>query len=73
MTLWLPTAPAPTRSAPSSSQGSQSTYIKEQKLHNLLRWLPGFEASHVNFKGEEPMGFALFSSAHHAIAAKVAL
>ncbi|KAL6585263.1 hypothetical protein OROMI_004552 [Orobanche minor] len=47
--------------------------VKERELHNLLRWLPGYEASQVNFKGEHPMGFALFATAHYALAAKDAL
>ncbi|XP_059641390.1 cell wall integrity protein scw1 [Cornus florida] len=47
--------------------------VKERELQNLLRWLPGYEASQVNFKGEHPMGFALFSTPQHAIAAKDAL
>ncbi|XP_009384887.2 uncharacterized protein LOC103972311 [Musa acuminata AAA Group] len=47
--------------------------VKERELHNLLRWLPGFEASQINFKAEQPMGFALFSTAQHAMAAKDAL
>lgn len=47
--------------------------VKERELQNLLRWLPGYEASQVNFKGEHPMGFALFATAQHAIAAKEAL
>lgn len=47
--------------------------VKERELQNLLRWLPGYEASQVNFKGEHPMGFALFSSAQCAISAKDAL
>ncbi|CAK9310542.1 unnamed protein product [Citrullus colocynthis] len=47
--------------------------VKERELQNLLRWLPGYEASQVNFKGEKPMGFALFSNAQFAIAAKDAL
>ncbi|KAK1608660.1 hypothetical protein QYE76_032333 [Lolium multiflorum] len=47
--------------------------VKERELQNLLRWLPGFEASQINFKGDQPMGFALFSYADHAIAAKAAL
>ncbi|KAG0452087.1 hypothetical protein HPP92_026137 [Vanilla planifolia] len=47
--------------------------VKERELQNLLRWLPGFEASQINFKGEQPMGFALFSTAQHALAAKSAL
>lgn len=46
---------------------------KERELQNLLRWLPGYEASQVNFKGEHPMGFALFATAQHALAAKDAL
>ncbi|XP_041000172.1 cell wall integrity protein scw1 [Juglans microcarpa x Juglans regia] len=47
--------------------------VKERELLNLLRWLPGYEASQVNFKGEKPMGFALFSTAQLAVAAKDAL
>ncbi|KAL3528518.1 hypothetical protein ACH5RR_007840 [Cinchona calisaya] len=47
--------------------------VKERELQNLLRWLPGYEASQVNFKGELPMGFALFSTSQLAIAAKDAL
>ncbi|XP_030546832.2 U2 small nuclear ribonucleoprotein B'' isoform X1 [Rhodamnia argentea] len=44
--------------------------VKERELQNLLRWLPGYEASQVNFKGEKPMGFALFSTGQLALAAK---
>ncbi|RXI09639.1 hypothetical protein DVH24_028863, partial [Malus domestica] len=47
--------------------------VKEREIQNLLRWLPGYEASQVNNKGEKPMSFALFSTAHQAIAAKDAL
>lgn len=47
--------------------------VKERELHNLLRWLPGFEASQINSKGEQPMGFALFSTPQHALAAKAAV
>lgn len=47
--------------------------VKERELQNLLRWLPGYEASQVNFKGEQPIGFALFSTGHLAIGAKEAL
>lgn len=47
--------------------------MKERELQNLLRWLPGYEASQLNFKGGQPMGFALFSTPHQAIAAKDAL
>lgn len=39
----------------------------------MLRWIPGYEASQLNHKGEHPMGFALFSTPHLAIAAKDAL
>ncbi|XP_058226981.1 uncharacterized protein LOC131335572 [Rhododendron vialii] len=47
--------------------------VKERELQNLLRWLPGYEASQVNSKGEHPMGFALFTTPQFAIAAKEAL
>ncbi|KAE8699498.1 hypothetical protein F3Y22_tig00110577pilonHSYRG00033 [Hibiscus syriacus] len=47
--------------------------VKERELQNLLRWLPGFEASQVSYKGEKPKGFALFSNAEFAVAAKDAL
>ncbi|GKF68795.1 RNA-binding protein with multiple splicing 2, partial [Tanacetum coccineum] len=47
--------------------------VKERELQNLMRWLPGYEASQVNFKAEVPMGFALFSAPHFAIAARDAL
>ncbi|KAL6972579.1 hypothetical protein U1Q18_026752 [Sarracenia purpurea var. burkii] len=47
--------------------------VKERELQNLLRWLPGYEASQVNFKGEHPLGFGLFSTPQFAIAAKDAL
>ncbi|KAK1422542.1 hypothetical protein QVD17_25738 [Tagetes erecta] len=47
--------------------------VKERELQNLLRWLPGYEASQVNFKADVPMGFALFSAPHFAIAARDAL
>ncbi|KAI5339659.1 hypothetical protein L3X38_018931 [Prunus dulcis] len=47
--------------------------VKEREIQNLLRWLPGYEASQVNHKGEKPMSFALFSTAQQAIAAKDAL
>ncbi|KAE9584483.1 putative RNA recognition motif domain-containing protein [Lupinus albus] len=44
--------------------------VKERELMNLMRWLPGFEASQLNFKAEKPMGFALFASPHQAHSAK---
>ncbi|CAL5380836.1 unnamed protein product [Camellia sinensis] len=43
--------------------------VKERELQNLLRWLPHYEASQVNCKGEHLMGFALFTTPF-AIAAK---
>ncbi|CAA6672214.1 unnamed protein product [Spirodela intermedia] len=49
------------------------TDVKERELQNLLRWLPGYEASQINLKGEQPMGFALFSSPQAAMAARDAL
>ncbi|KAJ7122711.1 hypothetical protein O6H91_Y563300 [Diphasiastrum complanatum] len=47
--------------------------VKERELQNLLRWWPGYEASQMNFKGDQPMGFVLFSSAAMAMAARNAL
>ncbi|CAM6104544.1 unnamed protein product [Calypogeia fissa] len=47
--------------------------VKERELQNLLRWWPGYEASQMNFKGDQPMGFALFSSPSMAMAARDAL
>ena len=47
--------------------------VKKRELQNLMRWLPGYEACQVNFKAEVPMGFALFSAPHFAIAARDAL
>eukprot|EP00270_Netrium_digitus_P013536 TRINITY_DN4506_c0_g1_i2.p1 TRINITY_DN4506_c0_g1~~TRINITY_DN4506_c0_g1_i2.p1 ORF type:complete len:367 (+),score=110.97 TRINITY_DN4506_c0_g1_i2:42-1103(+) len=50
------------------------TDVKERELHNLLRFMAGYEASQMNFKSKDlPQGFALFSSGAHAIAAKEAL
>ncbi|KAL3683634.1 hypothetical protein R1sor_001656 [Riccia sorocarpa] len=47
--------------------------VKERELQNLLRWWPGYEASQMNFKGDQPMGFALFSTSAMAMAARDAL
>jgi len=47
--------------------------VKERELQNLLRWLPGYEASHLNFKAQYPLAFALFSTPHFALSAKHAL
>ncbi|XP_058108272.1 uncharacterized protein LOC131251531 isoform X2 [Magnolia sinica] len=46
------------------------TNLKERELQNQVRWLLGYEASQLNFKGEQPMGFALSSTAHLSLAAK---
>ncbi|XP_058728733.1 cell wall integrity protein scw1 [Vicia villosa] len=77
---WPPSAapPPPPTAVPSPSTEEVRTIfitglpedVKEREIQNLLRWLPGFEASQLNFKAEKPMGFALFSSPHQAIAAK---
>ncbi|GAU16177.1 hypothetical protein TSUD_298070, partial [Trifolium subterraneum] len=78
---WPPAAappPPPPAAIPSPSSEEVRTIfitglpedVRERELQNLLRWLPGFEASQLNFKAEKPMGFALFSSPHQAIAAK---
>lgn len=47
--------------------------VKERELQNLLRWWPGYEASQMNFKADQPMGFALFSTSAMAMAARDAL
>ncbi|KAG0581817.1 hypothetical protein M758_3G011900 [Ceratodon purpureus] len=47
--------------------------VKERELQNMLRWWPGYEASQMNFKCDQPMGFALFSTAAMAMAARDAL
>ncbi|XP_050894449.1 cell wall integrity protein scw1 isoform X2 [Lathyrus oleraceus] len=76
---WPPAAaPPPPTAVPSPSPEEVRTIfitglpedVKEREIQNLLRWLPGFEASQLNFKAEKPMGFALFTSPHQAIAAK---
>lgn len=47
--------------------------VKERELHNLLRFMPGYEASQMNWKTGGPQGFALFSTATHARAVVEAL
>lgn len=47
--------------------------VKERELQNLLRWWPGYEASQINFKGDQAMGFALFSTSQMAMQARDAL
>ncbi|KAI8464985.1 MAG: hypothetical protein J3K34DRAFT_388206 [Monoraphidium minutum] len=36
--------------------------VRDRELHNLLRYLPGYEACQMNWKTGQPQGFALFSS-----------
>ncbi|KAF7843154.1 U1 small nuclear ribonucleoprotein A [Senna tora] len=78
---WPPAAapppPAPPSAAAAHPPAVRTIFItglpddvKERELQNLLRWLPGYEASQVNFKGEKPMGFALFTAPQQAVAAK---
>ncbi|EFJ46437.1 hypothetical protein VOLCADRAFT_32205, partial [Volvox carteri f. nagariensis] len=50
--------------------------VHERELHNLVCFLPGYEASQMNTKpatGTAPQGFALFSSHAHAQAAMLTL
>ncbi|XP_057816918.1 cell wall integrity protein scw1 isoform X1 [Cryptomeria japonica] len=47
--------------------------VKERELQNLLRWWPGYEASQINFKGDQALGFALFSTPQFAMQARDAL
>lgn len=37
--------------------------VKERELNNMLRFLPGYEASQMNWKTGTPQGFALFNTA----------
>ncbi|PNW79726.1 hypothetical protein CHLRE_08g364700v5 [Chlamydomonas reinhardtii] len=43
--------------------------VKERELNNLLRFLPGYEASQMNYGKGSAQGFALFTSGAHARAA----
>lgn len=40
--------------------------VKERELHNLLRFMLGYEASQMNWKTGGPQGFALFVTGAHA-------
>lgn len=40
--------------------------VKERELNNLLRFLPGYIASQMNWKNGQAQGFALFDSGHLA-------
>ncbi|CAI6010831.1 unnamed protein product [Closterium sp. NIES-65] len=39
----------------------------------MLRWWPGYEACQLTFKGDQPLGFAIFSTPAMAFAARDAL
>ena len=47
--------------------------VKERELQNLLRWLPGYEASQLSMKGDQLMGFVLFQTSTMAMSARDAL
>ncbi|CAI5536415.1 unnamed protein product [Closterium sp. Naga37s-1] len=46
---------------------------KEREVQNMLRWWPGYEACQLTFKGDQPLGFAIFSTPAMAFAARDAL
>eukprot|EP00245_Coleochaete_scutata_P018677 TRINITY_DN9848_c0_g1_i3.p1 TRINITY_DN9848_c0_g1~~TRINITY_DN9848_c0_g1_i3.p1 ORF type:complete len:459 (+),score=72.18 TRINITY_DN9848_c0_g1_i3:264-1640(+) len=46
------------------------TDVKEQEFWNILKWWPGYEACMMDFKGEQPLGFARFKTAAQARAAR---
>ncbi|XP_077238268.1 RNA-binding (RRM/RBD/RNP motifs) family protein [Tasmannia lanceolata] len=86
---WAPPPPVPSSAPPIPLENPNRTStdevrtifisglpedVKDRELQNLLRWLPGYEASQINFKVEQkPTGFALFSTAQLAMAAGDAL
>jgi hypothetical protein len=43
--------------------------VKDRELNNILRFMPGYEASQMNWKTGQPQGFALFQTAAHGRAA----
>uniref|UniRef100_A0A7S3VLL5 RRM domain-containing protein n=1 Tax=Dunaliella tertiolecta TaxID=3047 RepID=A0A7S3VLL5_DUNTE len=47
--------------------------VKERELHNLVRYLPGYEASQMSMRGDLALGFVLFSSHWHARQAQDAI
>uniref|UniRef100_A0A061RX97 Cell wall integrity protein scw1 n=1 Tax=Tetraselmis sp. GSL018 TaxID=582737 RepID=A0A061RX97_9CHLO len=47
--------------------------VKERELNNLLRFLPGYEASQMHWKNNQAQGFALFATGASARAAKDAI
>jgi len=47
--------------------------VKERELNNLLRFLPGYEASQMNWKNGQAQGFALFTGASFARSACTAV
>lgn len=36
--------------------------VRDRELHNLLRYIPGYEACQMNWKTGQPQGFALFTT-----------
>ncbi|KIY93656.1 hypothetical protein MNEG_14306 [Monoraphidium neglectum] len=36
--------------------------VRDRELHNMLRYVPGYEACQMNWKTGQPQGFALFNS-----------
>lgn len=40
--------------------------VKERELNNMLRFLPGYEASQMHWKNGQAQGFALFDTGHGA-------
>ncbi|CAD7703351.1 unnamed protein product [Ostreobium quekettii] len=47
--------------------------VKERELNNMLRFLPGYQASQMNWKNGQAQGFALFSHPQAARAAVSAI
>lgn len=45
------------------------TDIKERELNNLMRFIPGYQASQMNWKGGVAQGFALFDTGSSALSA----
>ncbi|KAF5836308.1 hypothetical protein DUNSADRAFT_6138 [Dunaliella salina] len=47
--------------------------VKDRELHNLVRYLPGYEASQMSMRGDQALGFVLFASHWHACQAQDAI
>lgn len=71
---WLPTpAPPPSEKVHMTFISGLPEDVKEMELQNLPRWLLGYKASHVNFKGEHPMDSTLFFTLQLAVYSLVVL